>query len=176
MRILYTKSMNTKKGFTIIETTLVLAIAGLIMLLAFFALPSLSRSQRDSERKDDIMEFANAVKKFQSNNNRGALPNASQLNTVKTSFFDSGFIDPDGSNYTLVYKDCDSNVAAGAECTTATKEFNNDNSGKFGSYKMYFIASASCVDNNKAVKSANARKAAILYRLEGGNAPYCFDL
>ena len=45
---------TTKKGFTIIEVVLVLAIAGLIFLMVFLALPALQRSQRDTQRKNDI--------------------------------------------------------------------------------------------------------------------------
>ena len=49
------KSINSlkknKKGFTIIEIVLVLAIAGLIFLMIFVALPALQRSQRDTQRK-----------------------------------------------------------------------------------------------------------------------------
>ena len=39
------------EGFTIIEVVLVLAIAGLIFLMVFVALPALQRSQRDTQRK-----------------------------------------------------------------------------------------------------------------------------
>ena len=40
-----------KNGFTIIEVVLVLAIAGLIFLMVFIALPALQRSQRDTQKK-----------------------------------------------------------------------------------------------------------------------------
>lgn len=40
-----------KNGFTIIEVVLVLAVAGLIFLMIFLALPALQRSQRDTQRK-----------------------------------------------------------------------------------------------------------------------------
>ena len=62
-----------KRGFTIIEVVLVLAIAGLIFLMVFIALPALQRSQRDTQRKDDLARFITAVTTFQSNN-RGNLP------------------------------------------------------------------------------------------------------
>ncbi len=42
---------GTRGGFTIIEVVLVLAIAGLIFLMVFIALPALQRAQRDSQRK-----------------------------------------------------------------------------------------------------------------------------
>lgn len=64
---------NTKKGFTIIEVVLVLAIAGLIFLMVFLALPALQRSQRDTQRKNDASRLRAAITDFQSNN-RGAVP------------------------------------------------------------------------------------------------------
>ena len=52
---------NSKKGFTIIEVVLVLAIGGLIFLMVFIALPALQRSQRDTQRKDDLARFMSAT-------------------------------------------------------------------------------------------------------------------
>ncbi len=66
------------KGFTIIEVVLVLAIAGLIFLMVFIALPALQVSQRDTARKTDISTIASAVTSYTSNN-RGAFPTTSQL-------------------------------------------------------------------------------------------------
>ena len=43
-----------RPGFTIIEVVMVLAIAGLIFLMVFVALPSLQRSQRDATRKCQV--------------------------------------------------------------------------------------------------------------------------
>lgn len=75
--------MNAKykgnvKGFTIIEVVLVLAIAGLIFLMVFIALPALQRGQRDTARKNDVSTVSSAVTTFTSNN-RGAFPTTAQL-------------------------------------------------------------------------------------------------
>ena len=70
---------KTKKGFTIIEVVLVLAIAGLIFMMVFLALPALQRSQRDTQRRDDMGRFAAQIANYQTNN-RGQVPN----NTAKT--------------------------------------------------------------------------------------------
>ena len=59
---------KTKKGFTIIEVVLVLAIAGLIFLMVFIALPALQRAQRNTQREDDLARFLTAVTDYQSNN------------------------------------------------------------------------------------------------------------
>lgn len=67
------KSTNSRKGFTIIEVVLVLAIAGLIFMAVFIALPALQRSQRDNRRKQDVGRVLQALQQYQSNNN-GRVP------------------------------------------------------------------------------------------------------
>ena len=62
------KDSEIKKGFTIIEVVLVLAVAGLIFLMVFIALPALQRSQRDSQRKQDVFRLAAALQKYKANN------------------------------------------------------------------------------------------------------------
>ena len=66
--------LNTKdKGFTIIEVLIVLAIAGLILLIVFLAVPALQRNSRNTQRKNDVSALLGAVNEWSSNNN-GALP------------------------------------------------------------------------------------------------------
>lgn len=62
------KKTKVKEGFTIIEVVLVLAIAGLIFLMVFVALPALQRSQRDTQRRDDMARVNNALVNYQTNN------------------------------------------------------------------------------------------------------------
>lgn len=66
-------TLKTTKGFTIIEVVLVLAIAGLIFLMVFVALPALQSGQRDSARKNDVGAVSNAISTY-SSTNRGKLP------------------------------------------------------------------------------------------------------
>lgn len=69
-----TKANNKiKKGFTIIEVVLVLAIAGLIFLMVFIALPALQSAQRNTQREEDLQRFVSAVTDY-SGNNSGRLP------------------------------------------------------------------------------------------------------
>ena len=67
--------MNTRKlqGFTIIEVVLVLAIAGLIFLMVFIALPALQKGQRDTQRRNDVSRFRAQVNQYQANN-KGLVP------------------------------------------------------------------------------------------------------
>jgi prepilin-type N-terminal cleavage/methylation domain-containing protein len=67
-----------EKGFTIIEVVLVLAIAGLIFLMVFIALPALQRSQRDAARKAEVGTVASSITSFQGNN-RGTAPTDVQI-------------------------------------------------------------------------------------------------
>ena len=62
---------DNKKGFTIIEVVLVLAIAGLIFAMVFIALPALQRSQRDQSRKNDASTVAAAINNWNSANRNG---------------------------------------------------------------------------------------------------------
>ena len=59
-------------GFTIIEVVLVLAIAGLIFLVVFLALPNLQRSQRDAQRKSDVTRMIALLDTY--HGNLGHLP------------------------------------------------------------------------------------------------------
>lgn len=179
-----------KRGFTIIEVSLVLAIAGLIFLMIFIALPALRRTQRDSQRRDDMMAFLKEVKSFQTNN-RGALPTSSDTVINYTWGTDSiakagvatwggffrdymgeDFVDPDGEHYNLTVAKCGA-AAVDAECTVSGIDkltslsdvaFPND-------YKLIVVTQATC-SGDKPVGVANPRKIAVLYRLEGAGA-YC---
>lgn len=105
-------SGQTKKGFTIIEVVLVLAIAGLIFLMVFLALPALQRSQRDTQRRDDLARFQTAIANYQTNN-RGRVPgnNATdaagalkKYNEFMINYLWAGgdeFVDPDGQIYAI---------------------------------------------------------------------------
>ena len=86
---------NNKKGFTIIEVVLVLAIAGLIFLMVFLALPALQRSQRDTQRKNDASRLRAAVTDF-SSNNRGLLPWSG--NTLNGNFI-GNYVTVNGSRF-----------------------------------------------------------------------------
>lgn len=65
-----------ESGFTIIEVLIVLAIAGLIMLIVFLAVPALQRNSRNTQRKNDVSRVGTAANEYVSNNN-GTLPTSS---------------------------------------------------------------------------------------------------
>ena len=99
-----------KPAFTIIEVVLVLAIAGLIFLMVFIALPALQRNQRDTQRKNDMSRVVSALTSYRANN-RGKLPtygyigtggtSASQLLTKYLRLDGDQFNDPSGDPYLM---------------------------------------------------------------------------
>lgn len=100
------RKQNAQKGFTIIEVVLVLAIAGLIFLMVFIALPALQASQRDTARKNDASAVAASVTSF-TGNNRGAFPSTLQLTGSATGSPDAtgkfaGYINSVSNNTTTV--------------------------------------------------------------------------
>ena len=94
-------TQNKTKGFTIIEVVLVLAIAGLIFLMVFLALPALQRSQRDTQRKDDLSRLVSAATAFRSNQG-GTSPftfNASGQLSVAPTTLVSNYLTNGGSTF-----------------------------------------------------------------------------
>ena len=127
---------TTKKGFTIIEVVLVLAIAGLIFLMVFLALPALQRSQRDTQRKNDISRLQAAINDYKSSS-RGKLPaNDSDLGDVVTKYVKQGnstFLDPStNEDYKVTFKE-DSDYTSEVPVGT-----------------ILYYKSASCGDNGAA--------------------------
>lgn len=73
-------------GFTIIEVMIVLAIAGLILLIVFLAVPALQRNSRNTGRTSEASRFASAVANFVSNNG-GTVPSTkSDVTSITTDF------------------------------------------------------------------------------------------
>ena len=75
------------KGFTIIEVLIVLAIAGLIMLVVFLAVPALQRNSRNNARNADAARIAGAINECLSNNN-GKIANCDAQADLSTRYMD----------------------------------------------------------------------------------------
>jgi prepilin-type N-terminal cleavage/methylation domain-containing protein len=70
----FSKQRSQAAGFTIVEVMIVLAIAGLILLLVFEALPALQHTSRNNQRKQDVATILAAVSHWQLNHS-GTFPN-----------------------------------------------------------------------------------------------------
>lgn len=157
-----------EKGFTIIEVVLVLAIAGLIFMMVFIALPSLQRSQRDTQRKNDLSRVMTAITSY-SSNNRGNVPAAvvATLNTFKSSYLTvsgDSFMDPSGANsvnrnsVTYDWNTANATGALNAGFTTATQN------------TIYYAVGFTCdpAGSGNALLNAGSRKVTVRMYLEGG--------
>ncbi len=72
---------NIKRdGFTIVETMIVLAIAGLILLIVLLAVPALQRSSVNTNIKSDASAIAAAITDYESNNG-GSVPSTNSYYT-----------------------------------------------------------------------------------------------
>jgi prepilin-type N-terminal cleavage/methylation domain-containing protein len=63
-------------GFTIVEMMIVLAIAGLILMIILQAIPTLQRNARNNQRKQDVNSILAAVSHWELNHS-GAIPQQS---------------------------------------------------------------------------------------------------
>jgi prepilin-type N-terminal cleavage/methylation domain-containing protein len=66
--------LKKEKGFTLIEIVLVLAIAGLLLVIVFLAVSGAQKSRRDTQRKNDLSRIAAQLESYASNTN-GNYPN-----------------------------------------------------------------------------------------------------
>lgn len=177
---------DTMSGFTIIEVVLVLAIAGLIFMMVFIALPQLQRAQRDTQRRNDFSRLESAITQFQANNN-GKIPGQGTTSAVTyngtegiescsgdksasqdacrlvnvylngVNSTENSFIDPDGSPYNVVI----------------TPEADAANNAKFDEHKVYIVLKGRCEGETVGL-GGQPRDFAIVYRLEGSGT-YCQD-
>jgi len=149
------KLRKRNEGFTIIEVLIVLAIAGLILLIVFLAVPALQRNAHNTSAKNDVSGILGGVNEYVNNNN-GSLPAgvsgsgnaltigtaASGINTaaVKLGYYDAG-------NVTLV-------TTVGTAPTVGN---------------VQIVLKASCSGNAPVVNSATTpRGYAAWFALEGG--------
>lgn len=80
----YKQLKEKTEGFTIIEVLIVLAIAGLIMLIVFLAVPQLRRSQQNTQIRNEASRILTAATEFESNSN-GAQVSSTTVASVYTS-------------------------------------------------------------------------------------------
>ena len=146
---------HKKQGFTIIEVVLVLAIAGLIFLMVFIALPALQRNQRDTQRKDDLGRVKVAINNYMSSN-RGNIPtSADALANFKAKYLaqEGEYADPQGGDYVFRY----------------------DQSGQVPDIGQIVYANGRVCGNDGEVSLGKSRDYALLIRLEGQEVPFCLD-
>lgn len=77
------------EGFTIVETLIVMGVAGLILTITLWAIPTLQRSSRNNQRKQDVQTILSAVSQYELNNS-GNMPSAAQpLKLPRLTYYQS---------------------------------------------------------------------------------------
>lgn len=137
-----------EKGFTIIEVVLVLAIAALIFLMIFVALPALQRGQRDTARKNDVNAIASAINTYRSNN-RGSITGMAKEDIT-------GNISQIDPTAVTIVNTVPANGGESVELDAA-----------------FVYTKAECADNKVAKVSQSSRKTAIVTKVEGGDTTIC---
>lgn len=149
---------NKKEGFTIIEVLIVLAIAGLILLIVFLAVPALQRNSRNTQRRDEVSTILAAVNEYASNNN-GKLPGVWDANDAE---FQNASGDSDGSGTEpklSFYTAANVSYATSVPGTLPTADAD----------KVYFYGAAKC--NGNAPTAGSARAFVAYYFVESSGNP-----
>lgn len=147
MKKLNSSNSNKQRGFTIIEVMIVLAVAGLILGIVFFAIAGTNRSSRDHERKEISGKLVPVIMQY-------GVDHEGDI---------SGFTCASGCD-SLKDPDTNSQPREGALGDKAT-----DSSG------VLYVFSAACGNGSSdgmAVDGA-AGTFAILYWLEGSSSSHC---
>lgn len=167
---------NQQTGFTIIEVVLVLAIAGLIFLIVFLALPQLQRSRRDTQRKSDLGLIMGKLDTYASNNG-GSYPE-SLTDADFLELMDENMKDPSsGTAYSETFEDGIGQDWSGVMPSTLPGEgvaYANDG-GEGSSTEPGTIAysrGAQCNGDTAEEISGDGRIATMI-KLESGR--YCLD-
>ncbi len=153
-------------GFTIIEVLIVLAIAALILLVVFLAVPALQRSQRNSARKNDAARVAASVVEYTSNNN-GPPTLASHCTSIKNA---SATL----SQYSSLAASCATEGTALPATPTANTMYievmaANGTAGTATTNVMMLATKSSCSGSSAVTfDRAISNKIALLYTIEAG--------
>ena len=163
--------VKSKKGFTIIEVVLVLAIAGLIFLMVFIALPAMQRSQRDTQRRDQLSGMMTQITQYQANNRNKLPEDQNAWNSFITNYMKAGgdtFEDPNGNEYTVKLVACGATSASGS-CDNSAQRNGTDFATQ--NYEILVVTGATC-NGEETIANSGTRKVSIVYKLEGGGT-YC---
>jgi prepilin-type N-terminal cleavage/methylation domain-containing protein len=154
------------EGFTIIEVMIVLAIAGLIMVVVFIAVPQLQRQQRNEARKNVMRRVTTEVNNYASNNT-GAIPTANTNVTTGFVGVTGGFYVRYIQNNAAQFNDPQTGAVMNFVAWTSDANVNSTNT-------LYYATNRICNGEASTAAGANARNFVVMNQLEG-NAVQCLD-
>jgi len=172
------KIKKNKKGFTIIETMIVLAIAGLIMLIVFLAVPALQRSARNTQRKNDAGNIASGISTWISNHN-GTVPGyetGTYSHSTCNTDLQSIVAGINLSYYSSANVRCGSGTTVPSPCATAGISSTCKVSSSVNTEDVYMVPGSVCNGNQPSTtgtsgNAATTRSYVVLYEVETGGAP-----
>jgi prepilin-type N-terminal cleavage/methylation domain-containing protein len=143
------------EGFTIIEVLIVLAIAGLILLIVFLAVPALQRNAHNTSAKSDVSGMLGGMNEYVNNNN-GTLPTGVSGSGNALTIGTSG----NTAAVKLGYYDA-ANVSVATTVPASAPAVGS----------VVIVLKASCTGNTPVVNATSTpRSYAAYYTLEGGAA------
>jgi prepilin-type N-terminal cleavage/methylation domain-containing protein len=153
------------QGFTIIEVMIVLAIAALILLIVFLAVPGLQRSQRNSARHQDVNRLSTAIIAFIANS--GGLPGSVNPGATDVATILKDFGTPGGYPTTLAASVPIGTLGSGAvslnsKAQPAIPATDIDT--------LDIVTSATCNTATGATNLGTANQVALQYTLETSNS------
>lgn len=160
------KLSKRKEGFTIVEVLIVLAIAGVIMLVVFLAVPALQRNSRNTQRRSDVSHLSGLVNEYAANN-AGILPK-----TVA-----AGALDLTSENFALMTKPTSANIYCSAGCAGVGAAGAQGAGGTFpaNNTTMNIVEGFTC--NGNSLVAGSPKQFAVTYLVEtgGANAGSCLS-
>jgi prepilin-type N-terminal cleavage/methylation domain-containing protein len=176
---------KNKKGFTIIEVVLVLAVAGLIFLMVFVALPALQRNQRDTQRRQDYGDLSSAISGYMASNGHLPTPGTS---LAANKYINKDGLDPNRNTYQIVVCLAGTNTGASANtipqatCKSGTGAVPENMEPKAGTSEtsgdiVYVVVKADCGGSNPngaaSPKYVNSGRAFAIYGYMESTDTYC---
>jgi prepilin-type N-terminal cleavage/methylation domain-containing protein len=159
-RMLQKLKQRKESGFTIIEVMIVLAIAGLIMVVVFLAVPNLQKSQRNNARKTDANNALSAFSTYVSNNGGNNPAACSNLTDCTGSFLN-------GVNMGYFKTDANVKYVTSAPATAPNSE------------QLFIVSGADCSGGVAAKpvsgSTVSARSVVAYYGIEGSVPTQCIQ-
>jgi prepilin-type N-terminal cleavage/methylation domain-containing protein len=160
MKINRVRSKQSPNGFTIVETLFVLAIAGIFLLIVFEAIPSLTRSSRNEERKHDVASILQAMSNYELSHS-GNIPDTATFNTYLSSYYHLIVYKPSSVIVTIGSFPASASPGGYANSTSTTSPLAD---------KVYIYNNEVCDSYNATNAGAGFNDIVALYSLESDNA------